>query len=323
MFDVDRCRSKKFSFIVPIYNDGYLAEAFCEKFIETFTDWTPLPVVADRTELIFVNDGSTDNSMGHLKRMAERFPFVRVIELSRNFGQHIALTSGYHFAKGDFVGMLNVDMEDPPSEIPKLLEYIIMNEDCDIVLGIRPARKGSYFVKLTSLLFNIFLNKLTGYNIPTNVATLRIMNRKFIDAYNSLTEKSRYIPGLEKWLGFKHGYIPIQHQSRKNGQSSYNFKRRLVMALESVMSFSDLPLRLITFFGMLVAFIGFMMISIIIVQKIFFVNFQAGYVSTLAVIVFLSGIQIIVIGMASLYIGRILKEVQNRPLYVIRNKINL
>jgi glycosyltransferase involved in cell wall biosynthesis len=259
--------------------------------------------------------------MEYLAELSKIFRFVRVIELSRNFGQHIALSCGYHHAIGDYVGMLNVDMEDPPIEIPKLLEHL-KRQDLDIVLGVRKKRDSTMLVRITSYIFNTFLNKLTGYNVPTNVATLRIMNRKFLDAYNSLTEKSRFLPGLENWLGFKHGYVEIDHLRRKKGKSSYNFKRRMSMAIESILSFSDLPLRLITFLGLGISILGFIMITAIIIGKLFFIDFQAGYVSTLAVIVFFSGIQVIVIGAASLYIGRILKEVQNRPLYVIRNKYN-
>jgi dolichol-phosphate mannosyltransferase len=311
----------KYSFVVPIFNDGYLAAEFCKVYQETFRQFLRTNELNQAVELIFVNDGSKDNSTELLEKLIADFGFVKVIELSRNFGQHIALSCGYHHARGEYVGMLNVDMEDPPSEIPKLLTYI-HETDFDIVLGIRPKRNSDFLIKITSYLFNAFLNKLTGYNVPTNVATLRVMNRKFVNAYNSLVEKSRYLPGLENWLGFKHGYKEIKHARRSSGKSSYSFSGRLKMAIESILSFSDLPLRLITSFGFIIAILGFIMIAGIIIEKLFFIDFQAGYASTLAAIVFFSGIQVIVIGTSSLYIGRILKEVQNRPLYVIRNKYN-
>lgn len=312
----------KFSFVVPIYNDGSLAQAFADEFELVFKNWTGITEIEEEVELIFVNDGSKNDSMDYLIEVAGKHPFVKVIELSRNFGQHIALSCGYKYAKGDYVGMLNVDMEDPPSEIPKMIEHMNKN-GIDIVLGIRPYRQGSYMNKLTSMIFNFVLNKLTGHNVPLNVATLRVMNRKFVDAYNSLTEKSRYLPGLENWLGFHHGYLAIRHELRKTGKSSYSFGRRLKMAIESILSFSDLPLKLITYFGFFVFAIGFILTVVIVILKLLYIDFQAGYVSTLAVIIFLSGVQIIVTGMASLYIGRILKEVQNRPLYVIRNTYNI
>lgn len=311
----------QYTFVVPIYNDGMLADAFCLEFKRIFSAYLQEEQIENYVELIFVNDGSKNNSMTHLKDLVPRFGFVKVIELSRNFGQHIALSCGYKHAKGNYVGMLNVDMEDPPSEIPGVLRYF-NDHDVDIVIGVREKRGGSFVNSITSKFFNYFLNKLTGYEVPLNVATLRVMNRKFTDAYNALTEKSRFIPGLENWLGFRHGYYPISHKVRKSGQSSYTLKKRLLMAIDSVLSFSDLPLKWITFFGFLTSIIGFIMVAVVTLQKIFFVDFQAGYVSTLAVIVLFSGIQILVVGTSSLYIGRILREVQNRPLYVIRNTYN-
>ncbi len=217
--------------------------------------------------------------------------------------------------------MLNVDMQEPPSEIPKLLDYI-KGKNFDIVYGLSDERKTSFANRVTSKSFAFFLNYLTNSQMPLNVTTLRIMNRKFVDAYNSLSEKSRYIPGLETWLGFKHGYLSIIHKERAIGKSSYNFRKRLAMAMESIISFSDYPLRLIVGFGCVIAFIGFLLTAFLLLSKIFFVNIQAGYTTTISLITFIGGIQIMVIGFASLYIGRILKEVQNRPLYIINEKFN-
>jgi glycosyltransferase involved in cell wall biosynthesis len=127
---------------------------------------------------------------------------------------------------------------------------------------------------------------------------------------------------LESWLGFRHGYVHTVHRRRTKGKSSYNFKKRLFMAIESVISFSDLPLRVISIVGIIIAIIGFILISILIISKLFFIDYQPGYTSTVSYITFIGGVQILVIGLAGLYIGRILKEVQNRPLYIIRNKHN-
>jgi dolichol-phosphate mannosyltransferase len=217
--------------------------------------------------------------------------------------------------------MLNVDQQDPVSEIFVLLNYI-QNSDYDIVYGMREFRKGALAEKFTSYLFYFLLNKLTGNNTPLKTATIRVMNRKFIDAYNTLTEKSRYIPGLEEWLGFKHGYINTVHQDRKIGKSSYNFTKRLLMAVDSIIGFSDIPLKLIAIFGICVAFVGFILTFYLAITKLFFANYQPGYTSTVSLITFIGGIQILVTGLAALYIGRILKEVQNRPLYIIREKVN-
>ncbi len=311
----------EYSFIVPIYNDGYLADAFCKSFQETFQKYLEQQIISEFVELIFVNDGSHDNSMDLVTKITEQYKFVKVIDLSRNFGQHIALSAGYKYASGSFVGMLNVDMQEHPNQIPILLDYIKSN-NTDIVYGLRKKRKGPFFDKVTSYLFSTLLNKLTGSETPLNVSTLRVMNRRFMDAYLSLTEKSRYLPGLENWLGFNKGFIEIEHSERKTGKSSYNFKKRLIMAVDSIISFSDLPLKIISILGILVALIGFVLTAILIISKLFFIEFQHGFTLTITVMVLIGGVQIMVIGFASLYIGRILKEVQNRPLYIIKEKVN-
>ena len=309
------------SFVVPIYNDGYLAESFCLNFESVFQNYIQLSDISDCVELIFVNDGSRNDSLEKLIELSSRFNFVKVINLSRNFGQHIALSCGYQYASGQYIGMLNVDQQEPPSELPKLIEYL-KNNNFDIVFGLADSRKTSFSNRFTSNLFNQLLNFLTRSNTPLNVTTARVMNRKFTDAYNSLSEKTRYLPGLETWLGFKHGYLPIIHTERVMGKSSYNLKKRLNMAIESILSFSDYPLRLITTFGFVISVIGFLVTIFLLIAKIFFIDFQPGFATTISLITFFAGIQILVIGVASLYIGRILKEVQNRPLYIVRDTYN-
>ncbi|WP_329806816.1 glycosyltransferase family 2 protein [Flavobacterium facile] len=311
----------QFSFIVPIYNDGYLVQSFCEEFKKTFQNYIEKEEIENDVELIFVNDGSKDNSIHLLIENSKTFKFVKVIDLSRNFGQHIALSCGYEKATGNFVGMLNVDQQEPPSQLPILIDYLIKN-NFDIVFGTFEERKTSFLNKTTSKLFSIILNYLTQNNTPSNVTTSRVMNRKFVNAYNQLTEKSRYLPGLETWLGFKHGFTPIIHTERKIGKSSYNFKKRILMALDTIVSFSDFPLKLIVGIGIFVALIGFGLTFFLLISKTFITDYQPGYTSTVSLITFLGGIQIMVIGFASIYIGRILKEVQNRPLYIINETYN-
>jgi glycosyltransferase involved in cell wall biosynthesis len=311
-----------YSFIVPIFNDAYLAEEFCREFSKTFQLHLGAAAITPQVELIFVNDGSADDSAQVLGHLPEVFPFVRVINFSRNFGQHIALSCGYRYARGRFVGMLNVDMQEHPDQIPLLLREVEC-ADVDIVFGLRRKRAGSSSDNFTSRMFGLVLNKLTGYYVPLNVATLRVMNRRFVDAYNGFSESSRYLPGLESWLGFKRGYVEIVHQERKRGKSSYNFTRRLLMAADAIVSFSDLPLKITVLFGFGVVGASFLLAAAMALQKLFFHDVLLGYTSTLCVIVFLGGAQLSVTGLASIYIGRVLREVQHRPLYVIRNTVNL
>ncbi|MDG2992415.1 glycosyltransferase family 2 protein [Candidatus Synechococcus calcipolaris G9] len=305
------------SIVTPIYKDSYLAKDFIE---EVFS--LKLPKEIDLIEVLFVIDGSGEVDEENIKTVASKHAQIKMISLSRNFGQHIAVSAGYAYVIGDLICMMNVDQQDPPKEMLKLLPYI-MSGKYDVVYGLRQKRRDNYLKQISSYLFNILLNKLTGQNIPLNVATMRIMSRRFINSYNKLSEKSRYLPGLENWLGFSKIYIPINHQARKDGKSSYNLNRRLLMAMESIISFSDLPLRWISILGFILAITGFISLITLLVAKIFFVDYQPGYASIVAIIVFLSGVQIVLIGFSSLYVGRILQEVQNRPLFIVKETKNI
>lgn len=306
-----------YSFVVPIYNDGALARDFCVEMASVFRRYLGHDDLARDLEVIFVDDGSSNNSPQLLKDACDEFAFAKCMVLSRNFGQHIATSAGYRAASGDYVGTLNVDMEEAPRFLPDVLDALKQG-DYDIAGGQHTGRPVGLTTRLTSYLFNVVMNRLTGYQIPANATTLRIMTRRALDMYNGLPEKSRYMPGLEAWLGLRYIRVPIEQQPRKAGKSSYSFRRRLRMAYASVISFSDFPLRLAVKFGMLVAGVGMLLAVGLMLQKWFGPSLLPGYTSTFVLIVFLGGVQIAVTGVASLYIGRILAEVQQRPMFVVR-----
>ncbi|MGH9888710.1 MAG: glycosyltransferase family 2 protein, partial [bacterium] len=244
-----------YSFVVPIYNDGALARDFCVEMQSVFRRYLGHEDLSRDLEVIFVDDGSANNSAQLLKEVCDEFGFAKCVLLSRNFGQHIATSAGYRAASGAYVGTLNVDMEEPPRFLPDLLDALKQG-DHDIAGGQHQGRPVGFTTRVTSYVFNGLMNRLTGFRNPTNATTMRIMTRRAADMYNALTEKSRYIPGLESWLGLRYVRVPIEQQPRKAGRSSYNFRRRLRMAYSSVISFSDFPLRLAVKFGMLVAGVG-------------------------------------------------------------------
>ena len=307
----------KYSIVVPIYGDGALARDFCVELEKAFQGYLKTKRIEQAVELIFVDDGSRNDSARIVRAVCDDFAFAKLVVLSRNFGQHIAISCGYRFARGQYVAMLNVDQEDPPDQLLALVGPLERDE-FDIVGGLYEKRTVPLLAKVTSYGFTWLLNALTGYDSPRNASTVRMMNRKFIDAYNSLNERSRYLPGLEMWLGFRYGYVPVRHQERKVGKSSYNFRRRLRMALDSVISFSDFPLKMTVKFGFAVVLLGALLLLALIVDKLFFRAFLPGYLSTITAVVLLGGIQVMVTGVACLYIGRILAEVQGRPLFVVR-----
>jgi dolichol-phosphate mannosyltransferase len=308
----------KYSFVVPIYCDGALARDFCRETEKTFRKYLGKETIEEDLEIIFVDDGSPNDSPQLLEKVCKEFPFAKAAILARNVGQHVAISAGYRLARGEYVGMLNVDQEDPPSELPKLIDELVKHEEYDIVGGLIEKRAVSLLTRMTSYVFHVLLNRLTGFDSPTNASTALVMRRRALDRYNSLEERSRYIPGLEMWLGFRYGRIPVVHQPRSAGKSSYDFRRRLRMAIASVISFSDFPLRLAVKFGMLVAAAGVLLVLALVIDRLFFQAYLPGYLSTIAAIVFIGGVQIMVTGVASLYVGRILAEVQRRPLFVVR-----
>ena len=307
-----------YSFVVPIYNDGYLVRPFCEALEKEMRAFLQVEDITVEVELIFVNDGSRDSSQSLLREAAGAFPFVRVIELSRNFGQHVAVSCGYRFATGNYVAMLNADMQDPPDQIP-ILAKRVSEGDCDIVLGLREKRYSSWQENLTSRAFNSLLNALTGARMPINAASLRMMTRSFVDAYNALSEKTPFIPGLENWLGFRHAYVNIRHQARTLGKSSYTLRKRMRMARESIIGFSDLPLRLAAALGCGVTGVGLVLMAWLLVRWLLFADTLPGYASTITVIVLLGGANLTTLGLVGLYVGRILREVEDRPRYVIKS----
>lgn len=312
---------RKYSFVIPIYNDGYLVNSFCKALAEEMRTFLSITDLSRQVEVIFVNDGSSDESCMQLEAAAEAYPFVKVIELSRNFGQHVAISCGYRFASGDYVASMNVDMQDPPDQIPLLIRKL-EDENCDIVIGLRIDRKDSMINRVTSLAFNSLLNWLTGAKTPINAASVRVMRRPFVNAYNMLSERTPYIPGLENWLGFRHAWVPIRHDARTVGKSSYTFRRRLRMATESIIGFSDLPLRIAATLGCGITLIGGLLTLGLIVRKLLFANLLGGYTSTVALIVTLGGTNLLFMGLMGLYLGRVLQEVQGRPRYIIKSVRN-
>jgi len=309
----------EYSFVIPIYNDAYLANDFCEEFSRVFREYLGTDAIESRAEVIFVNDGSADDSYVRLRdEICARYKFAKVIDLSRNFGQHIAISCGYKYARGRYVAASNVDMEDPPGQFPLLLD-VVRTGEYDFVGGRYRSRGVSWLNRTTSLLFSRLLNTLTGYEVPLDMAMLRVMDRSFIDAYNQLVERSRYLPGLESWLGFRKTWVLIEHRPRTRGRSSFNLRRRFAFAIGAILSFSDLPLRITVVAGGLITLIGTVMSLALIASRIFLGDVQLGFTTTVSAIVFMGGAQMIVIGVASLYVGHILREVQGRPLFVVRD----
>ena len=303
----------RYSVVIPIYNDAYLARDCC---IETAAVFA---AISNDFEILFINDGSKNDSLAVLIALSKEFHFVRVIELARNYGQHSAVACGYKEARGEVVIRMNVDMQVPPAELPKLLA-VFEAEDADLVVGQYAKRKSPLTTKCSAWCYYALFKFLTGLKAEQNTSPMRVMSRRFIGAYNSLTEKSRFPQGLDLWLGFKQRYVTIEHRERVDKKSSYNFCSRLSLALTGLLYFSDRPIKMVIIFGFVMGIIGSLMGGYIIVGKILGVSFLPGYASLAAIALFTFGIQLTCLGLIGLYIGKIFKEVQNRPLYLVREE---
>jgi glycosyltransferase involved in cell wall biosynthesis len=309
----------QYSIVVPIYGDGYLAHALCAEIERVMSSYVGSALLQDRLELIFVNDGSRDDSLDALLKSRQSFAFVRIIDLSRNFGQHSAIACGLHDARGEIVLRMNVDMQDPPSAIPRLVETL-KEGGYDLVAGQYSTRKSPLTTRLSAYLYFLLFRFFTGFETPQNTSSLRAMSRRFVDAYKTLTEKSRFPQGLDQWLGFRHKYVEIEHRERADKRSAYGFWSRLRLGINGILYFSDRPLQLVAVAGFVVAFLGIVLAGYIVTEKFLGMDYLPGYASLASIGLIAFGIQLGCMGLVGLYIAKIFREVQNRPLYIVREK---
>ena len=301
------------SVIVPVYYGEKTLDELTRRVFET-TQKLELNL-----ELILVNDASPDTSWEIIKELKKKHTFIVGINLSRNFGQHYAISAGLSEAKGDWVVVMDCDLQDVPEEIERL--YKKAKEGYDVILAKRKSRKDGFFKKLFSKTFYFFLSYLSGVKYDAQVGNFGIYHNQVIRTINSLPEKNRYFPSMIKWVGFKQTSIEVAHSKREEGKSSYSFKKLIDLSLDIILSYSDKPLRIAIKLGLFITF------SSIIVSLITFYKWSngeievMGYTSLILSIWLLSGIIIFVLGMVGLYIGKIFENVKDRPTYIIKEKI--
>lgn len=278
------------------------------------------PITKD-FEIILVNDNSPDDAWPTILELAEKDKRVKGIMLSRNFGQHYAITAGLSFAKGEWVVVMDCDLQDQPEEIPQLYGKAI--EGYEVVLAKRVERQDHFFKKLTSKLFYNTLAYLTDTEQDAQVANFGIYHQKVVAAILSMHDKTRYFPAMVKWVGFRRTEIDVEHAARKEGKSSYNFKALIRLALNTILSFSDKPLRLTVKIGVLISAFSFVFAIFIFIKALTGRIEVLGYSSLIISIWFLAGVIITLVGMLGLYIGRIFDQVKNRPTFIVSQKINI
>lgn len=272
-------------------------------------------------EIIVVDDGSTDGSSELLQSLAFKDKRFKVVFLSRNFGQHAAIAAGMKCSSGNSVIWLDADLQDVPEEIPKLLAKV--EEGYDIVYGIRENRADSLSKRVNAKTFFWLFRKMTGYHLPEGISTFRVLSRRAVEVFNRMPEQSRFTAGMMAWIGFSCATVPIRHTERKTGHSKYSFLKLIRLSLDAFFSFSDYPLKVASNFGIFLAGLSLAVGGYMIVRKLLFGFIISGYASLIVSIFFLAGLQFFFLGITGEYISRIFRDVQGRPLYVIREKVNL
>jgi glycosyltransferase involved in cell wall biosynthesis len=300
------------SIVAPIFNE--------EQVIDTF--YHQLCVVLDEmklpAELIFVDDGSRDNSADILNKLQQDDPRIAIVQLSRNFGKEIALTAGLDHSHGDAVIVIDTDLQDPPELIPQLIEE--WRNGYDVVYAQRLKREGeSWFKKMTAHNFYRLIRRTSDINIPADTGDFRLLSRRAVEALGQLRERHRFMKGLFTWIGYPQKAVKYNRQPRRAGHTKWNYWKLWNFALEGITSFSTAPLRLATYFGLLVALFSFIYGAYIIYKTLAHGNPVPGYPSLMVVILFLGGIQLIGIGIIGEYLGRLYDESKQRPLYLLKS----
>ena len=301
------------SILVPCYNEQAVVALCHNRISEAIEELSG----SYNFKIYYVNDGSTDDTLTELLALRETDNRVVVINLSRNFGKEAAMTAGLDMVEGDAVIILDADLQDPPELIPDLIK-IWKEQDADVVYGQRTSRLGeSWLKKSTAAAFYKVMNGISRVKIPMNTGDFRLMNRRSIEALHILREKHRFMKGLFAWIGYKQIPFPYQRQPRVAGRTHWDYLQLWNLSLEGITGFSMTPLRLATIFGFLISLFSFCYGFLIIVKTLAFGSDVPGYPSLMVMITFLSGIQLMTIGILGEYIGRIFNETKQRPLYLI------
>lgn len=297
------------SVITPVYGCSKSLEQLYTRLTESLSN------ITDDFEIIMINDASPDNAWETIKNLSKKDERVRGLNLSRNFGQHRAITAGLDYAKGDWVVVMDCDLQDRPEEIIKLYNKAL--EGYDIVFGQRIQRKDSYFKRLGSLVFYKVYDYFTESKIDNSVANFSIISSSVVEKLKMMREQNRAYPLFANWVGFKRTNIEIDHSLRDEGKSSYTFQKKINLAIDTIVSQSNKPLMLSIKFGFFVSFIS-LFYAIWLVVRYFLHDIPVeGWTSVMVSIYFIGGLIFANMGVLGLYIGKTFDETKNRPLYLV------
>lgn len=309
--------SGSLTIVVPVYNEEQCLPILFERLLKLMDQLAPRPVT-----VLFVDDGSTDRTPALIDEAASAHACFGVIHLSRNFGHQSALTAGLDHAAGDFVCVIDADLQDPPEIIPDMLQVAIAG--ADIVYGRRRTRRGeTVFKKATAAIFYRLLSRVCGVDIPQDAGDFRLMRREVVVAFRLMRESHRFVRGMIAWAGFRSVAFPYDRHERHAGATKYPFAKMLKFAMDAIFSFSNLPLRMSTYLGLTMTGLATIGILTVVCLRLFTTYTVPGISAVLCVTMFIGGVQFMILGVIGEYISRIYEQTKARPLYLIARTMNV
>ena len=305
----------KISIVSPIYRAENIVEELVRQIVKNVE-----PLTSD-FEIVLVNDASPDHSWMKIREICHKDSRVKGINLSRNFGQHYAITAGLSYASGEWVVVMDCDLQDRPDEIPNL--YVKALEGWDSVFAQRVERQDTFFKRMSSKCFYGLFSYLTETKQDSSVANFGIYNRKVVKAILSMQDSVRYFPTMAQWVGYDKCYLPVRHSERLEGTSSYNIRRLFKLAFDNVIAFSDKPLKLVVKFGFFLSFMSLCIAFYFLVRYILGDINVIGFASLIVSIWFLSGMIVMLIGIVGIYIGKVFDNTKKRPVFIVKEELNI
>jgi len=311
-------KTEKLSLVIPCYNEEESAPIFYREMNEVYQ--THLKPLGLELEYIFVDDGSSDNTIAVVKALAEKDDSVRYLSFSRNFGKEAAMFAGMEAATGDYIATMDVDLQDPPALLPEMYDAI-KNEGYDCVATRRETRKGeppirSFFARM----FYRIINKLTTTKIVDGARDFRLMKRIMVEAILSDREYNRFSKGIFSWVGFRTKWLAYENIERSAGKTKWSFWKLFLYSIDGILAYSTVPLALVSVIGIIFCIISFLALCFVVIRALIFGDPVAGWPSMISIITFLGGIQLLCLGIIGLYVSKIYLETKRRPIYIIKEK---